>query len=486
VTLGVLGDWPRSAELTLRAGYGVLLLLQLAMTWPQARRFFVSERHGGYMESSPLRDRLLTPLTARILMVVWLGAALGMIAGRAVLVAVLVNVILARYFFVQTRWTSILRGMGAPGHMNYWLASLVALLAISESIDRTGLLRTTTVAVFRVDYACIMFMAGMYKLSAGYASGEGFERGLVNPWWGFWAATLRRVPPRWLGFRLLNHLGWSTEVVCSLLFLVPSVGPWAAAFFGASFLVIGTNIRLTFLAETVALCCLLFVRPGSWFDRLLVSREVPLVETSTAADALALGLTCILGAYLLLLPLSYAGMSYNFYAKRRLPPLLQRMLDAWARVCGLVLWRVFTSDVIDFYCDITIRSPTGSCMLYYSSDRRSSKYRLRYTHVGEFICLASIFTALKYYPNNTSMFESRILRYARTLPVPAGGDVVFDYHRIEKGPAAFGFPIVARFTVDPVSRTVTEQVLNPSHSLRSASPASPVFAGTKPGSYAPR
>jgi hypothetical protein len=107
-------------------------------------------------------------------------------------------------------------------------------------------------------------------------------------------------------------------------------------------------------------------------------------------------------------------------------------------------------------------------------------------HVGEFICLASIFTTLKYYPHDRAMFEKRLLRYVRTLPFPPGGDVVFDYHSVVKNDGRFEFPVVARFVVNVQTEAVQEEKLAPSFDVRAAAVASPVFAGAQPGSYAPR
>lgn len=481
-----LGQWSQSSEVTLRIGYGALLLLQLGMTSRQAKRFFVSEAHGGYMESSPLRDRLWTPRVAKGLVLIWLLAALSIATGVAVLPAALINVAFARYFYVQTRWSSILRGMGAPGHMNYWVACLTALLAIAHRIDGTGVLRIATIFAFRVDYAFIMFMAGVYKLSAGYAQGEGFERGLVNPWWGFWASILRKAPPRWIGFRVLNHLGWSAEVVCAVLFLIPSTGPWAGAFFAMSFLMIAASIRLTFLAEMVALCCVLYVYPGCTFDQWIGGGASVLPNSGPFETGLANVLAVTVLAYVGTLPFSYLGMSYNFYLKRRLPGPIQRLIDWWSRTAGLVLWRVFTSDVINFYCDIYFESAGGERHPYFTVRPWDGQSGWRYMHVGEFICLASIFTTLKYYPHDPKLFERRLLRYVNTLPTPTDSKVVFEYHAIRKGEKAFEFPVVAKFEVDPRTAIVVEHQIDPTHNLRSAAVASPVFAGNAPGSYAPR
>jgi len=371
--------------------------------------------------------------------------------------------------------------------MNHWLSLLIALLAMARTFDHEGLLRATTILTFRIDYALIMIAAGIYKLTAGYAHGDGFERGLVNPYWGFWARWLRDVPPNSLAFRALNNAGWLAEVGCGILFLVIPAAPYAAAFFAASFISIGLAIRLGFLAEMVALCTLLYVYPGSLFDAWF-ARTFPVAIASPAsgplADAIAYSLVAFMAAYLLALPFAYAGMSINFYGKRTLPAPLQRALDAWTAFFGLILWRVFTADLINFFVEISVcdRSGERTYMRLRAWDRATG---WRYMHVGEFICLASIFTALKYYPNDRSIFERRLVRYARTVPAPAGAAILFNYRAVRKGSERFEYPLVARYVVDPNAGTVTEERLEVGFDPSRVADVSPVAPGLRPGSYAP-
>jgi len=489
VTSWVLTQWSPSVESALRVGYGALLLVQLTvLTASQAHRFFTTERWGGYVESTTTRDRWQRPAVIRIVMALWILAAIGIVTGWALLPCALLNFALARYFFVQTRWQSILRGMGAPGHMNHWFALLIALLALAQTVDHAGLLRAVTVLTFRIDYALIMIAAGVYKLTAGYAHGDGFERGLVNPWWGFWAHWLRRIPPQSPVFRLLNNAGWLTEIVCGILFLVVPVAPFAAVFFAASFLGIGLLIRLGFLAEMVALATLLYFYPGSLFAAAF-DRWVPATVAAPAGgaftDAIVFALVAVMAAYLVALPFAYAGMSLNFYFKRTLPGPLQTALDRWTAFFGLILWRVFTTDVINFFADVRIRKADGSEQPYMHLRAWDSRTERRYMHVGEFICLASIFTTLKYYPNDRAMFERRIVRYARTVPAEPGDKIVFAYHAVRKEPGAFAFPLVARFVVDPQAAGVSDEIVEPGFDPRKAAEISPVSAGLRPGSYAP-
>ncbi len=486
-------QWPLAqltpnVEALLRIGYGALLFLQLAvLTAAQAHRFFTTERYGGYVESTPSRDRWMRPPVVRAIMALWILCALGIASGWLFLPCALINFALARYFYVHTRWQSILRGMGAPGHMSHWLALLIALLAVARTVDSGGLLHAMTVLTFRIDFALIMIAAGIYKLTAGYAHGDGFERGLVNPWWGFWAAWLRRVPPSSPAFRILNNAGWLAEVVCGTLFLVIPLAPFAAVFFAASFLGIGILIRLGFLAEMVALCTVLYFYPGSLFATWIAHALPASAVTPTSgplAGAIVAVLVAAMAAYLAALPFAYAGMSINFYFKRTLPGVLQIALDRWTQFFGLILWRVFTADLINFFVDIRVRE-AGEERAYMRLRAWDRSTGWRYMHVGEFICLASIFTALKYYPNDRAIFERRLVRYARTVPLIGGGQIIFEYHAVRKEERAFRYVHVARYIVDPANATVTDQILESGFDPSKRAETSPVSAGVRPGSYAP-
>ncbi|HVA38726.1 MAG TPA: hypothetical protein VNJ51_14055 [Candidatus Dormibacteraeota bacterium] len=477
-----------SAETALRVAYGTLLLAQLVWTLPHARRFFSAERYGGYADSGPVSDVIQHPAAVALWMALWLASACGILFGVWTLAAAAMNVVLCRYFFLATRWRSILRGMGAPGHMNYWLAALTFCLALSRAFDVHGILRHLTVVTFRVDFGLIMVSAGIYKLTAGYTRNEGMERGLVNPYWGYWSGLYAKLPPYDRTFALLNHLAYAIEIVGGVAMLFPATMLWGAAAIAASFVFIALNIRLTFLAEMMAACCLLFVNPGDVADRFL-SRVIPAVPSVPASDGpgawLAVAVAAVLAAYLAALPLAYIGMYLNFYGRRRLPGGLQRPLDGWTRTFGLIIWRVFTIDVVNFYVRIDREDAEGSGLRPYFRMRPYDVSRgLRYGHVAEFICLASIFTTLKYYPADRELFRRRLVRYALTVPHRPGERIRFTYVAILKT-ERYEHRTVREFVVDPSAADFTERAIDGSVDVRAAGAGSPVHAGYVPGSYAP-
>jgi len=473
---------------SLRTGYGLLLLGTLLMTWPHARRFFVSERFGGYAQANPVWDRIHHPVTTQAVMVLWVACALLIATGHWTIWAAFVNLILCRHFFIGMRWKSLLRGMGAPGFMSHWLAACVFFLELSLA-DPTGSLRRAALGVFRVDFACIILAAGIYKITAGYPRNHGMELGLANPEWGYWWRTYRRFPPGHPMFRVLNHVAWSTEVVAAILLLVPSLRWLGAALVMLSFLFVLTQIRLGWLCEMVILCGVLYFTPGGWADRWvqgwlptgLWSAGPPFHLPAAVAGALTWGLWI----YLALLPLAYAGLYYNFYGRKALPGRWQGILERYSNAFGMILWRVFTVDVINFFVQIYEETPAGARRLVSRYGARDRASWCRYDHVGESICVTSIFTALKYYPSRPAIFEERLLRYARTVPCTEDAVLVLEYVSILRGETGFAFQPTREYRVDPRQGTITERVLDPAISVTAAHPLSPAHEAAVPGSYAP-
>jgi hypothetical protein len=480
-----LAQFPAGAQTLLRTLYGVVLALQLVHTLFVAHRFFASERHGGYMFASRWTDRFLRPGVVRVITIAWLLSAIAVAADRGALVAAALNFAFARFFFVELRWRGILRGMGAPGQMNHWLAGLILLLEISRHWDVGGILRAVVVVAYRLDFAFIMFAAGIYKATAGYLRNSGAQAGMVNPLWGWWCRPLSRLAPNHVAFRAFNVMAVVAEVVCAIAFLIPSISAYAAILFALGFLAVGALVRLTFLAEMVALSCILYFTPSDVFGAHLTG--VITVPTATGAAAvLVTSLSLLVGIYAAIIPFAYAGMWYNFYARRRLPEPIQRALDWWTRACSLILWRVFTADLTNFVIEIESRNVfTGDSRPIVPSTRLGFLAQARRLHVGESITLASLFTTRRYYPANDALFTKRISVYARSLDLGPGEVAVFRFIDVNRDTQRWIFRLVSEFIVDPTAGTVREERVDPTFDVSRPAPDSPIHAAAAPGSYAP-
>lgn len=471
----------------IRIGYGVLLLLSLGAAMPHARRYFQSERWGGYSESNRWVDAIQNPFVGPLVLAAWCTAAVCLVIGRLVLAAAAVNLACCYYFFVRMRWQSVSRGMGAPGFIAFWLGAAVFLLELTarHAPDVRGLVLLT----LQVDFAAIMMSAGLYKLFAGYRHSHGMELGMVNPEWGYWPSFWKSWRPSHPLFRLFDEMAWLTEVAGGVLMLVPATRMLGGLAVLLSFVFIATQIRLGFLCEMVMLCCLLFFGVGTVGDRWLLSllpslggqialpgQPLPLLST-------ALRIFC--WSYIAVLPVVRVGMFYNQLRHRALPGPLQRALDGYANAFGLILWRVFTADVVNFFVRVWQEAPEpGASRRLISDYRRTGPSR--FSQVAECIALTSVFTTLKYYPSNRPLFVERLVRYARTIPRESSSPLIFEWVGIATEGGRFEYVPVAEFAVDVDGHTVVESTLSDRVTVHGVAAFSPVHEGARPGSYAPR
>ena len=469
-----------------RSAYGTLLLLTLAAALPHARRYFQSERWGGYAQSSPWVDAVQNPYVGPWLLAAWVASALCLVFGTLVVVAAGVNLLLCHYFFIRMRWRGVLRGMGAPGFIAFWLGAAVFVLELTarHAPDLHGLALLT----MQVDFAFIMMSAGLYKLLSGYRAGLGMQFGMVNPEWSYWPAFWRDWPPAHPLFRFLNEMAWSTELFAGVLMILPPTRVLGALAILVSFVFIATQIRLGFLCEMIIVCCLLFVPAGGAVDRALAavlpgghSAFQPGAQLPGVAHA-ALAAGCWI--YMLLLPVARAGMFYNQLAHRRLPAPIQSALDRYANLTGLIIWRVFTADIVNFFIRVWVQPATGGPRTLVS-DYEGFTWTNRYRQVAECIAVTSVFTTLRYYPSRREMFTERLLRYARTIPREPGARLVFEWLAVVSRPDRFELLAVAEYAVDVSTGTVTDTVLSDVVSVDAPAWASPVHEGATPGSYAP-
>jgi hypothetical protein len=411
-----------------------------------------------------------------------------LILGRHTVAAALFNLVLCHYFFIWMRWRGVLRGMGAPGFLCYWLGLAVFLLELTT--HHAPRFRGLALLLTQVDFALIMLSAGAYKYTAGYARNNGMEYGMVNPEWGYWHRLWCNWRPSHPVFAVFNHLAWSLEVIAGALMLVPQTRFLGAVLIIASFVFIATQIRLLFLTHMVIVACFLFAAPGTYGQQLIDVVSWPGggalaagTGASTVAAVLEIAIAIVLTTYLVLLPCAHAGLFWNFYTGKRLRPALQQALESYTNAFGIIIWRVFSADHTNFYPRIFRQKKDGSAPRELLS--RYDQLVGRFTHVAECITVTSLFTTLMYYPSNSDLFRERLFRYARTLPRREDELLIFVYISMRKGPDRFVEVPVAEITVDLEANTLVETSLAESSTcLRTAAPGSPLRPGSKPGSYA--
>lgn len=460
---------------------GCLHLLQAGLVVTRARLLFLSERWGGYAGSGRL-DRIVgSPAGLLLVSVLWVSACVGLIVQRAIVASAAVLALIGYHHFVRGRWTSIARGCGAPGFVTTWLswAALLVGLILAGAVP----LPEMVAWVLIVEFALIFLVAGFYKSRSGYRSGRGVYLGLINPHWSYAPRFWRRVGSRSPLIRLLDLYGWVGELVGAALILVPATRTIGAVILAMMFVALIPLIRLGALPIAVLLQCLLVVLlADDPIARRIRAWSVPgagtPVEQGGAIPAPVL--SAIIVGYLALVLLGYVGMLANLFAAWRPSPRVQSALDRVTNRLGLILWRVFTSDVTGFHIRILAVLADGSVRPL--PGWGGSPWH-RFGDVTEAIAVTTVFTSRRYFPGRREIFEDRLRRYERTLP----GDAVahrFEYWTIEPEVEEFSRH-AATFTVDRATGAVEERIhLTEDVTVRPYA-GSAVSPGFVPGSYRP-
>lgn len=418
----------------------------------------------------------------------WIAGSFLLISGRQIffLLGALLLWIIFRQEFIQKRWLTIHRGFGAPGFMSHFTVQYLLLFELIRCLDQTGQLKAISMMVFRIDFGIVMICAGTYKGLVGFYKNEGMEYGIVNPFWGYFWNTLRHYPTNWWYFRLNNIAASSIEIIAGILLLIPSSQVVGAILVTISFLYVGLLVRLGRLAvlmATLPLFCLPSVIKSytNAIPALILTTPYWLIVTTKI----------ILIAYVVLLPIVKLTQYYNLFLDKQLPQPWQKWISAYSNFIPIIIWRVFTPDLTNFF--IRIRASTSSKdkivvlldeHVYHLNSKLNWSLKLRFWHVAESIALVSIFTLKKYYPSRPELFQNRILQYAKSLKTNM--DLMwfeFTYVEIRKYDGNFIFKDIKRFIVDTTNNNIIEEDLTTNDTTSMVALFSPVRESEAPGKY---
>lgn len=393
--------------------------------------------------------------------------------------------------FIRCRWNSIFRGMGAPGFISFWLACLVFLLEYSVACgDEAGKLRDLILLAFQLDMALMMLDTGINKIFHGYRTNEGMNYGMVNPAWGYWPNFFRHFKTGNILFHFCNHNAYIFQIAGAACMLIPPLQWLGGAIIAFSFLVVKTMIRLGVLCDQVILMTVIFTKEGGWLHSLLIRLFPALTEVMPEQYSVPgffnAALTVILWAYIICLPFTKLGMYYNFYGRKRLPEVLQGILERVTNLFGIILWRVFTFELIEYYMRVYFEDrTTGQRVLFSRFGHRQWKGNDRFLWVGESIMSVIVFNTKRYF-GDADLFHERILRYARTMPCPKNSIVVFEHVTILPVEGYYRDCPAKEYRVDQRHGQIEEKILDPLVPVYRERTGSPVHVSARPGSYAPK
>ena len=152
----------------------------------------------------------------------------------------------------------------------------------------------------------------------------------------------------------------------------------------------------------------------------------------------------------------------NLFLDRSLPKRLQAALNRYAGLVPIIIWRVFSVDITNFFVRISLVTDereeewVGEGSAYSPWSWKNLWFKLRYLHVGESVAIAAMFNTQKHFASQPEIFNRRLLRYSRGLPA-AQGVLKFEYVLIVKAGDRMEYRSLVSYYVDRVTESVREE-----------------------------
>lgn len=410
---------------------------------------------------------LARPVARGAVYAAWVLGSLSLLFGVYPLAGAAVLFPLFRRIYIKGRWNTLFRGGGAPGFMSHYSMLYILAFEIARTFDPTATLAHAVHTMFRVDFGVVLTCSGTYKCLSGYLKGEGMEYGLANPLWGYHFRFFRGVNPKNALLRVQNAHAALTQVAMGLLLAFsPLYAP--LGWIGGA-LCAGAFFYLLFMVRLGRLAALMMIVPLPYFPDFGVSltrglglaRDVPTLALPHVAIALLSGLCW---AYIVVLPFVKVMQYTNLFFSRNFPEPFQRLFTWYQNWVPIIMWRVFTPDVTNFFIRIRKVDPETGAVTPIADEETAYSYfgsgglahKLRFLHVTEAIAITTVFTTLKYFQSKRELFEQKLADYARSL---GKGTFEFEYVAIQKGATAFEYLPVARFRVETETGRIQEEKL---------------------------
>lgn len=388
-----------------------------------------------------------------------------------------------RKYFISNRWKSVRRGCGAPGLMSYWSCSYIVIIETLKALDISGELAKLAIYLMKFDFSLIILCAGLYKSKVGFFQGEGMEYGRVNPIWGYhWKRFSNGNPAGWYPV-WMNGLASSVEIVGGSFLLVPFI---AFQLVGA-LLVSLSFVYVSFFIRLGRLSALMAYLPFMYLPSVHESFN-NLHQGLQCQEILKRLIQICLISYAFVLPIVKINQYYNLFFNKSFPKLLQLTTNFLTAHVPVIMWRVFTPDLINFYC--RIKNSQNKYILdekiYSKNNWQDFLFKNRMLHVCESIALASVFTTLKYFPSKRYLFEEKLVRWVKSiLSMNKNNEskVFVEYISIQKEKSRFKYKHTTTYEVCTVKNSVLEIKIDPDFRPEAICRFSPIRESKKHGSY---
>lgn len=402
--------------------------------------------------------------------------------------------VLFRHYFINGRWRSLLRGAGAPGYISHYCLLFVNLIDISIYFDSTLILAEKILMVLRYDFATIMLCSGTYKALVGYFNRNGMEFGAVNPLWGYHYKFFKKISPDNWYLHFQNITASAGELLIGAFLIFPSLQLYGALICMLSFLYLIPLIRLGRLSSLMIIIPILFLPDlGIYFNNYQASfisnTYHDINEFHETYFYYFTSAVCYL--YCIMLPFTKLTQYFNLFLNYDFPIFYKFIINKFSSMTPIIIWRVFTADVTDFFIRITLLDKENKSETILLDEDQIYNYKKwnnfivkhRFLQVTESIAIVSIFNTLKYFPSKNSLFKEKLIKYSNTLPGIKNKLIKYEYVRIVKEQSNFTYIPSAYYVVDVKKNTIEETIIEEEHQPKNIASYSPIRESLNFGSY---
>ena len=420
----------------------IVNLFQYILLIPNFKRIFSEKKFGGYLD----RKKVSFKFESELLTVVWFLMNSLMLLEIKRIYASFALLLICYYYFIFHRFTSISRGMGAPGYFTFFINKISFLIIIVSDYFPSFL--NNLINFISMEIGLIFIVSAIYKIKSGYRTDRGINIGLVNPQWSYFPNFWQKINLFSIKYRILNFMSIYMELLGGIFLCIPKTQ--IAGF---------TLITLTFLAVATT------VRLGVLCIQIILSVSTVFINTSETKnitnhhDILSIIFLIIIMAQII----SYLVNFLILFKEYNFKYMIKKFVHFMNKYYGISLWRVFTSDLTSIYVEVYAKNQLGEYRLLSEWGKWNC---FRYRNVGESITITSIFTTLKYFPANSDLFESKLLTHS--LSIKDYNFIKYKVYYIATNIdyASHEFVLVSDFNVDKLNKVISVEVKNNTIDLR--------------------
>jgi len=420
----------------------IINLFQYVLLIPNYKRIFSEKKFGGYLD----RKNVSFKFESELVTVIWILLNSLLLLEIKITYVSFALLLICYYYFIFHRFTSISRGMGAPGYFTFFTNKINFLIIIVSEYSPSSL--NYLVNFISAEIGLIFVVSAIYKIKSGYRTDRGINIGLVNPQWSYFPNFWQKINLFSIKFKILNFMSIYMELLGGIFLCIPKTQIAGFALIALTFLAVATTVRLG------VLCIQIILSVSIVFINKSETKNI-----TNHHDVLSIILCIIIVAEIISYIVNFMILIKEYDFKY----MIRKFVHIMNRYYGISLWRVFTSDLTSIYVEVYAKNQFGKYKLLSAWDKWNC---FRYRNVGESITITSIFTTLKYFPADSDLFENKLLIHS--LSIKNYNFIKYKVYYIATNIdyASHEFILISDFNVNKLNKEISVEVKNNKIDLR--------------------